>query len=116
MHVRLPSRSDDGDFVPLEDEYSMAELEKRAAVYLRRRFALSCDHERAGARRAERASDASHSAMSLRHGDVAVIGHGIRESTENGVTTRTSEVHVAVSLDAERLAQLSHETGTVTGR
>ena len=32
------------------------------------------------------------------------------------MTTRTSEVHVAVSLDAERLSQLPHETGTVAGR
>ena len=47
MHIKLPADTEDGNFVPLEDEYSLTELEQRAALYLRRRFALRCDHKRA---------------------------------------------------------------------
>ena len=54
--------------------------------------------------------------MTLSHGDAVVVGRAFRTSKQEGVTTRTSEVHVAVSLDYERLTQIQHETGTVEGK
>ena len=84
----------------IEDEYSMAEIEQRAAVYLRRRFALLCNDTQAEKNR--QAAAQSNAAAVWRHGDVTVIGHGYRVEKAKESVIRTSEVHVAVSLDVWR--------------
>ena len=68
--ISLPAESEEDSRRPIEDEYSMAEIEQRAAVYLRRRFALLCNDTQAEKNR--QAAAQSSAAAEWRHGDVAV--------------------------------------------
>ena len=83
FRIELPADEDEGNFTPLEDEFRMFELEEKAALYLRRRFALECNSASAEFARLARGLSVS-SKMTLSHGDAVVVGRAFRTSKHDG--------------------------------